>query len=454
MFLRIEKKGNWFFIIALLCVGVFSLAINTLAQEAMPIDTENSSVIDSLRNEISDRNNEIKKLEAEIATLDVSLKKTEGQSKSLKNELSIISNTISQLNKQVTVMETKIKSTELNIQKLILEIKDKEKNIKDDKTSVIEMLQAIQQLELQSPIEIIFSEKNFGDGWSEVDYLERVQAKVSDRIIDLEAKKKSLEENKKELASKKVDLNDLRSGLIDQKNIANQNKGSKNKLLSQTQNQEANYKKILSDRLAEKERFEKELYDYEAKLKVAIDPTSYPKPGTSVLSWPVTPPYITQKFGKTSDSARLYVSGSHGGVDFRSKIGTPIKASLSGVVIDTEGRVARDGCQYGYWVLIKHANGLSTLYAHLSLVKVSPGQSITTGELIGYSGQTGYSEGPHLHFGVYVTQGLRIVANSATLAKNPSKSICYGIKTVAADPKAYLDPMAYLPITGSNIKTD
>ena len=68
------------------------------------------------------------------------------------------------------------------------------------------------------------------------------------------------------------------------------------------------------------------------------------------------------------------------------------------------------GCySYGKWILIKHENGLSTLYAHLSLIKVNAGETVNTGDIIGYSGNTGYSTGPHLHLTVYATQGVKIV---------------------------------------------
>ncbi|MFZ3020141.1 MAG: M23 family metallopeptidase, partial [Minisyncoccia bacterium] len=118
----------------------------------------------------------------------------------------------------------------------------------------------------------------------------------------------------------------------------------------------------------------------------------------------------------------------------------PIVASLSGTVTDTESVKTRQGCQYGKWVLIKHPNGLSTIYGHLSVVLVKPGSAVVNGQVIGYSGQTGYATGPHLHFGVFATAGIRIVDASSL-----GSTYCAGIKTVAAGINAYLDPLTYLP---------
>jgi murein DD-endopeptidase MepM/ murein hydrolase activator NlpD len=94
---------------------------------------------------------------------------------------------------------------------------------------------------------------------------------------------------------------------------------------------------------------------------------------------------------------------------------------------------------YGKWVFIKHGNGLSTLYAHLSVISVSKGESVSTSEVIGYSGSTGYATGPHLHFGVYATSGSEITSFA-------SKSCAGRTYTMpVADVSAYLNPLSYLP---------
>lgn len=85
----------------------------------------------------------------------------------------------------------------------------------------------------------------------------------------------------------------------------------------------------------------------------------------------------------------------HRGVDILLRTGDPVRACFSGVV-----RIARPMGGYGNLVVIRHANGLETLYGHLSKILVKPRQVVRAGDIIGLGGSTGRSTGPHLHFEV------------------------------------------------------
>jgi len=92
--------------------------------------------------------------------------------------------------------------------------------------------------------------------------------------------------------------------------------------------------------------------------------------------------------------------GIHGynGIDLAAPTGTPVLASAVGDVIVSRSTGWNGG--YGKYMVIKHANGTQTLYAHLSDVIVSAGWHVVQGQIIGYVGSTGKSTGPHLHFEV------------------------------------------------------
>ncbi|MFI5542859.1 peptidoglycan DD-metalloendopeptidase family protein [Streptomyces sp. NPDC051815] len=89
----------------------------------------------------------------------------------------------------------------------------------------------------------------------------------------------------------------------------------------------------------------------------------------------------------------MWSSGYHTGVDFIAPMGTTVKAVGAGTVVS-----AGWSGSYGNEVVIRHADGKYSQYAHLSHLSVSSGQSVTAGQSIGLSGSTGNSTGPHLHF--------------------------------------------------------
>ncbi|MGC0419410.1 transglycosylase family protein [Embleya sp. AB8] len=97
-------------------------------------------------------------------------------------------------------------------------------------------------------------------------------------------------------------------------------------------------------------------------------------------------------------SGSMWSSGSHTGQDFVVGTGTPVKAITSGTVVS-----AGNGGAYGNEIVIKHADGKYSQYAHLSSIGVRAGATVSTGQQIGLSGATGNVTGPHLHFEIRTT---------------------------------------------------
>jgi murein DD-endopeptidase MepM/ murein hydrolase activator NlpD len=121
---------------------------------------------------------------------------------------------------------------------------------------------------------------------------------------------------------------------------------------------------------------------------------------------------VTSNFGFRSWGRRQKF---HFGTDIRMEVGDPVYAAFEGVV-----RIAKRSSDYGYMVVIRHNNGLETLYAHFSQLLAYPGQPVKGGNIIGLAGSTGRSTGPHLHFEVRF-QGEKV--DPATLIHFPSGSL-------------------------------
>ncbi|WP_034446077.1 peptidoglycan DD-metalloendopeptidase family protein [Butyrivibrio sp. AE2032] len=137
---------------------------------------------------------------------------------------------------------------------------------------------------------------------------------------------------------------------------------------------------------------QKEEVTYQAVPKIVergtIVPPTYIKP--------ISGGRLTSGFGKRSRPTKG-ASTYHKGVDWATPVGTSVVASSSGTVTR-----AGWGSGYGYCVYIRHPDGRETRYGHLSKVLVSVGQSVSQGQRIALSGNTGVSTGPHLHFEILV----------------------------------------------------
>ncbi len=401
--------------------------------------------VPELQKEIEKKRIEKERLEAENRKLEAQIQETGKQAQTLQTAVKTLDTTQKKLQNDLKVTETKIGGTELTIKKLGIEIIDKEQHISINKEAIAETLRNLQDADNRSTIETFLQYDNINELWNNIETLRRFQSSIQQSTRQLKSLREELSHKKEETEEKKVELVEFKEDLSDQKVVVEQNKQAKSTLLVQTKNKEEEYKKLLAKNIELGKKFEQELFLYEAQLQIAIDKSKLPTERAGVLRWPLDNVTITQRFGSTVDSKRLYVSGTHNGIDFRASMGTPVKSVLSGVVKGIGNTNAQAGCySYGRWVLIKHPNGLSSLYAHLSVSKVSPGQSVASGEVIGLSGGqpgtsgAGYSTGPHLHLGLYASEGVSV-------GKYAQSKFCKQVSIPLAGPSAYLDPLAYLP---------
>lgn len=417
----------------------FILSVIFLALSAASMVCAQSA--DELQAKIGDKTDEIKQLESQMAELDKNVQQTVGEKQTLNTELRQIDAVKNKLEADIKVTSDKIYLSELNIAKLQSDIADKNNRISSEQQAIGESLKMINDLESTSLPEKILSGESFSVMWNQVSDLEDLQSKTVGHIKDLESVKRGLETDKSSLEQEKKKLLALSAQLTDQKEIAEQNIAQKNKLIKDTNNKEVNYRKLLAETSARKKAVEDELSQYESELKIIINPNSLPGIGTKVLSWPLDAVSITQYFGDTtfSKTQPIYNGHGHPGIDLRAPVGTPVKAPASGVVIgigDTDPVCYR--ASYGKWIMIDHKNGLATIYGHLSLIKVSAGERVDRGDVIGYTGSTGYATGPHLHFGVVATQAVKI-------GSLKSKVEGCGTYTIPLGPfNGYLNPLSYL----------
>ncbi|MEK7227664.1 MAG: peptidoglycan DD-metalloendopeptidase family protein [Patescibacteria group bacterium] len=399
----------------------------------------------ALAREIEQVKHDRETLLVEQARLVAELEKVNTQSESLGTAVKSLDTTRKKLAADIKVTQSKINSTNLNIRSLENNMADKERAIDTHEAAIGLALKALHEYDSRSLILDVLSSTKLSDFWQDRGELGELSTSLNKEVNNLRETKDLLNEEKKKKEEDKERILNLQAELNGQKSVVEESKKAQEKLLVETKNREAAYQQMLSENLARQKQFEEDLYRLESELNITLDPSLIPARRAGVLSWPLDKVFITGYFGTVSGNRRVYASGFHNGVDFRAAMGTPVRAMLTGVVEGHGNTDEQRGCySYGRWILIKHKNGLSSIYAHLSATLMQNGQNVKQGDVIGYSGGqkgvfgSGYSTGPHLHVGLFASQGVSI-------RQFVTSRGCQLVFVPIADVKAYLDPLAYLP---------
>jgi murein DD-endopeptidase MepM/ murein hydrolase activator NlpD len=405
-----------------------------------------NSEVDALKSQITDRNNRLNEIEKEIKQYQLELTKVGAEKNTLQKAINQLELERKKVQADISYTQNKIGATDLELSKLSLEIGTAVETIKLNENAISETLRRLDEMDNDTFIVVLLRHKNVSEFWSQIDKLEQIREIMGEEVKSLVSQKSLLEKKRSENINKREQLIELKEQYSDQNYVLVSNSTEKSKLLQATKSEEAEYQQLLRDREKARELILKEIREYESKLQFILDPTTIPPKGTRVFNWPLENIVITQLFGGTEfakQNASVYGGRPyHSGVDFGAPRGTKIFAPLSGTVRATGDTDLVAGCySWGKWTLIDHINGLSTLYAHQSVISVVPGQKVSTGDVIGYTGNTGYSTGPHLHFTVYAQAGVSV------RKFNEIKTVtsCGAATTPVAASDAYIDPMVYLP---------
>jgi murein DD-endopeptidase MepM/ murein hydrolase activator NlpD len=410
-----------------------------------PLVFAQNSELDRLQQDIQDRGSRLAEIEKEIAKFEEDLKKVGAEKQTLQKAINQLVLERKKVQAEISRTENLISSTDLEINKLILEISRTEREIEQIQSAISQIIRAQYKAGEVTLVEMLLQHSQLSEFWGAFEAHESVRDSMSVKVGELNSLHRLLEEKRESNTRKRSELVSLQSQYKDQNSVLSNNQQERAKLLEVTKNEEKNYQTLLAQQQQARDQIIKELREFEAKLQFILDPNTIPPPGTPVFSWPLKKVIVTQYFGGSEFAKRnpgIYGGRAyHPGVDMGTPRGTTIHAPLSGTVRATGNTDLVPGCySWGKWTLIDHANGLSTLYAHQDVISVTPGQKVSTGDIIGYTGNTGFSTGPHLHFTVYVKAGVSV------RQFNEIKTVtsCGPASTPVAATEAYVDPMLYL----------
>ena len=217
---------------------------------------------DELRDKISAKTVEIQKLEEEIKKYQNDLVTLAAKKKTLANSIAELNVLRKKLEAEIRITQSKVDTTDLKIRQLTSQISSKEDQIDSLTAAIVEALRAVNEREARSLAQVALSSESFSGVWDDLEALDQFNGKVRESVDTLKDLKVDLEDKQGKQQVEKKNFLTLKSELADRKKIAEANKVAQAKLLAQTNSQESSYKKILNQKIALKDAFEKELRDY------------------------------------------------------------------------------------------------------------------------------------------------------------------------------------------------
>ena len=391
---RTLKKISMLWVAAALIVGPsFVFAQTTPAPE-------------DLKNAIDQKTKELDEVTRKLLEAQATLTTTQVQGKTLKQEITRIDSNVKSANLNIKLSELTIDKLRLEITATQQEINVKEAQVALKRESVSQLLQGLREKEQEGLLLSLLSGESLAESLAESQSIGDINTGLLADVEQLRQLKGELTEKLTAASDKKQTVEQKKVTLQSQKAIAVDQLTERQRLLADTKNREENYKKLVSDLQKQQQDISDQIGDIEDALRAQYGTGGLPLKRPGVFARPMSTSPLTQGYGKTPDACRLYKKTCfHNGIDFGAPIGTPILAAENGIVL----MAANNGkVQYGRYVVIKHDNSLTTLYAHMSRQAVKTGDEVKRGDVIGYVGNTGYAFGPHLHFGVYLSSTVQL----------------------------------------------
>lgn len=365
---------------------------------------EENKSIEDLQKQIDARSKEIRRLEEEARRYRTLVGQKAQEQKTLTNQIGLLEAEIQELTLRIRITRTHIQRTEATVEELSGDIEEKERQIAQTKEYIAALIQELNEKDSETLLTTLLRAPSLAVFSEELEYVLNLNQSVHERLTTLESLTDQLESEKKVAEEEKQNLEASQRELAARENVTEDRKEERERLLNLTGKAKKSYEQTLKEIKQQQKAIQEEIVAFEAKLRQLLDLKRLPGSQPGLLAWPARGT-LSQGYGPTSETGFLNDAYKfHNGIDLAIPSGTPVKAAHDGVVkaVGDNGKYA-----YGRWVAVEHGNGLTTLYAHFSSMAVSPGQKIGRGEVVGYSGSTGFSTGPHLHFTVYATETFR-----------------------------------------------
>ena len=366
---------------------VLALTICLLGADAAPVLAVTQADIDALKSDAAGLTEKRKELEQELETL--------------ANDRAVVLARRKKLDEQIANTSAQIQNVEEQIAAYAEMIAQKEAELlaaqEEEAARYALFCKRVRAMEKQGEISywsVLFNATSFSDMLTRLNDVNEVMDSDQQLIDSLKALQADISEKKASLEESKAASEAAKADLIAKKNELDRQRQEAIALINEIRSNETKYKASIEEMEREEEeilakalRLSREL----AAQQAAQGKSHESNPGGYI--WPVSSRYITSTVGGRSSPGGVG-STNHKGTDI-GRVGytSPIYAAKDGTVI-----VSQYSSSYGNYVVISHGSGNTTLYGHMSSRKVEEGQYVLQGDVIGITGSTGNSTGPHLHF--------------------------------------------------------
>ena len=356
-------------------------------------------------------------------SIDEQIAETNSEIAGVKNKMTDALTQINELNSQISSYEKEIANLEIQIDNFNTQIEEKESNIQEQEKKYEERVElfekrlvALYESGSTTYLDVLLGSESLYDFISKyyliseiaeydqelIQKIEDTKKQIQNEKVELENSKQLVENSKETMEMKK---NSLAESIKDKNNLINTLTAEEKELNKQLEQFETD-KKTIQNELA---RIAKEDDSNKVSNSVTSNSSSTNK---SSKSAPSSYGYIFPISGlsKANINNKNYPSyPGHNGIDINiGVVGKNVIAVKDGTVEISTALRNSDGSyrSYGEYITINHHDGTQTVYAHLlsGSRKVSQGQEVSQGQIIGTVGSTGNSTGPHLHFGVYINE--------------------------------------------------
>lgn len=393
---------------AVLC-AVLMLTGNTTPAMAAKVTQAD---IDALKGDASDLDKKQKEIQSKLSDL-------KDDKAAAVEKKSLLDDQIANTNARISNTESQISDYNALISQAEAELADAQQREEAQYDLFCKRVREMEERGTVSYWSVLFKATSFSNLLGRLDFINEVMDYDRQVIEDLQTLQAEIEEKKTGLEASRAELVTAKTELESQKKQLAAQREEANKLVKEIDDNAAEYQATLDALEAEERRIEQQVKQLQKQLEeqMAAEGKNYnTNPGGYI--WPVDSRYITSTVGGRNSPGGVG-STNHKGTDI-GRVGytSPVYAAKAGTVI-----VATRSSSYGNYVVISHGTGNTTLYAHMSSIKVSVGTYVQQGQTIGITGSTGHTTGPHLHFEV-VENGVRV--NPLSHGAEPKKGYLTG----------------------------